>query len=62
MTRKDYELVAKAFTIAQGSIQVASYEAGDALGLLSLILADSLEKENPRFNRARFLTACGVTN
>jgi len=59
MTRKDYELIARAFKIANGSIKVAEYDAKTALDLTSAILADSLEKTNPRFNRDRFLVACG---
>jgi hypothetical protein len=59
MTRKDYELIARAFRIANGSIQVAEYDAKTALDLASAILADSLEKTNPRFDRDRFLVACG---
>ena len=60
MTKKDYELIAEALKIANGSITVAPYDSETALSLVSVLLADRLEKENPRFNRARFLSACGV--
>jgi hypothetical protein len=61
MTRKDYELIAEALRLANGSITVTPYDSGSALSLVSVLLADRLEKENPRFNRARFLSACEVT-
>jgi hypothetical protein len=57
MTRKDYELIAKAFRIANGTIKIAPYDAETALDLAMMILADSLEKENPRFDRKRFIGA-----
>lgn len=57
MTRKDYILIAE-------TIRVSKLEwAGNNNNLvddISRALADALVKENPRFNRARFLTACGV--
>jgi hypothetical protein len=59
MTRKDYELIARAFRIAKGSTEVAEYDAKTALELASVILADSIENTNPRFDRERFLIACG---
>jgi hypothetical protein len=60
MTRKDYELIANAFRLANGSTKVTDYDAESALGLLAEILGDRLEQDNPRFDRERFLTACGV--
>ena len=60
MTRKDYKLIAEALRVANGSITVAPYDAETAISLVAHLLADCLEKENPRFNRARFLSACGV--
>jgi hypothetical protein len=61
MTKKDYELQAKAISLAFGAVgQSGLYDAKTALGLVATILADSLEKENPRFNRDLFLKACGV--
>ncbi len=59
MTRKDYEIIARAFRIANGSITIAPYDAKTALELASTILADDLEKDNSRFDREKFLTACG---
>jgi len=50
MTRKDYELIARV-------IDRAKFNNIDQL---ARDLATELEKENPRFDRARFLSACGV--
>lgn len=48
MTRKDYRILANAIKIAMDSkIDVA------------LCIADALASDNPRFNREKFLLACG---
>jgi hypothetical protein len=47
MTRKDYVLIAD--TLANLTLSLVAEE-----------LATALETDNPRFNRARFLDACGV--
>lgn len=61
MTKKDYELQAKAIALSVGVIKESGlYDAETALGLMATILADSLERENPRFNRGLFLEACGI--
>lgn len=60
MSKKDYEMIAEAFKISNGSITIAPYDAETALSLVATILADSFEKENQRFDRARFLKACGI--
>lgn len=67
MTKKDYELIAQAVELTNKTIEAfndsdspAKYDAESALGLLATILSESLEKENPRFNRSLFLKACGV--
>jgi len=60
MTRKDYELIARAFRIGNGSISITHYDAETAIQLVAVVLADSFEKENPRFDRTRFLIASGV--
>ena len=57
MTRKDYELIAETIRVAKISWK------GNNNGLVDDIsrdLADALATTNPRFNRDRFLTACGV--
>lgn len=62
MTRKDYELIAKA-------INDTRLRIGDDLGhnpeqnrgvrRAAAHLADALAQDNPRFDAQRFLTACG---
>lgn len=63
MTRKDYEAIAAALRAS------AHKEAGDALVYDSKRLqhrsccayvADALARDNARFNRERFMAACGV--
>jgi hypothetical protein len=59
MTRKDYVLIAD--TLA--NLMQDFNNCGDDSVSLSLVaeeLADTLATDNPRFDRARFLTACGV--
>lgn len=55
MTRKDYQLIASVlnkFTGEQGDVVERDAMAYD--------LADALAQDNPRFDRRRFLVACGV--
>jgi hypothetical protein len=57
MTRKDYILIAEVIRASKLSwAGNNNYLVDD----ISRALADTLEQDNPRFNRARFLTACGV--
>lgn len=59
MTRKDYVMIAE--TIRQNRKDFN--EGEDGLMLLTIMahqLSNSFEEDNPRFDRARFLTACGV--
>jgi hypothetical protein len=66
MTRKDYELIAASVRRSLqahgiGNKSTRAVAGGDkALRLVAVDLAASLEHENPRFDRARFLSACGV--
>jgi hypothetical protein len=57
MTRKDYQLIANAINEL-----VSDFGKGEtvAISLVADTLADALTATNPLFNRARFLTACGV--
>ena len=53
MTRKDYVLIADVIATSwHGSAQLKEY--------LAVKFADKLAEENPRFDRDRFLVACGV--
>lgn len=56
MTRKDFELIAKVLKGSENRII-------DDLALegLAETFADYLTDTNPNFDRARFLTACGVS-
>lgn len=67
MTKKDYELIAKA--LMQTNLLVEAYNESDspikytapmALELAVHAIANQLEKENPRFQRLLFLKACGL--
>lgn len=59
MTKKHFEAVASAIR--------AEYEdtygepAEEAIRSIARKLADVFASENPRFDRARFLAACGIT-
>lgn len=63
MTRKDYELIARIFNKNINDPKL------DRLSLLTIAQinqavarqsADVFEKANPKFDKAKFLTACGV--
>lgn len=65
MTKKDYELIAGCFrTDIEGwreeSGPVYGQEAIDALTLNAVRLVNQLEKDNPKFDRDKFLQACGI--
>ena len=64
MTKKDYELVAKA--IYGSLIQSGSLEWQDRFieqhKITARHVAIALERSNPRFNRDKFMAACGVQN
>ena len=54
MTRKDFELIANA--IKEITANDYPQDRADKAGLFARVL----ETTNPRFDRVRFLTACGV--
>jgi len=59
MTRKDYVMIAETLRINRRDFN----EGEDGLMLLNILahqFANSLEEDNPRFDRHRFLDACGV--
>lgn len=57
MTRKDYQLIADIFANI-----VEDFGQGEPVqpSLIAEELSDALAKDNPRFDRERFLKACGV--
>ena len=58
MTRKDYVAIAAA--ICETLKYHERTDAIDALAFLARDLAATMARDNPRFDRARFLKACGV--
>lgn len=54
MTRKDFELIAQTLRYADEIVDETAMEA------LADVFANALSNTNPNFDRARFLTACGV--
>lgn len=61
MTRKDYELIARAI---KASMDGARYRGSDternAIREVAKNIAGALQADNPRFDWARFLSACGL--
>lgn len=57
MHRKQYQLIAD--VIARNEFSHLP-SGNNAIVSLANSLADEFEKDNPRFDRARFLTACGL--
>ena len=66
MTRKDYVAIARAFALTNdyirlnGKADAAEAEKLKGATFSAMNVADSLAMVNPRFDRARFLKACGV--
>ena len=63
MTRKHFEAIARIISLRAGfDLSTVEYDAGYnmAVSRVASDIADYFETENPRFNRARFLKACGV--
>lgn len=60
MTRKDYVLLADALNAAFQATW--SLDQRDSHRIICATVAVALAKDNPRFDRARFLTACGVAS
>ena len=63
MTKKDFELIAgildRQLIVAPSQMAQACREQRDTY---ARAFADALARENPRFDRARFLAACGVAS
>lgn len=58
MTRKDYELIAAHLNTGRRSVPATDHQGFDTAACR---VALALAADNPRFDRARFLTAAGVT-
>lgn len=66
MTRKDYELIAAAIKATHDRIDQQtdfSHNGEQQRGVrrTAAHLADALAHDNPRFDRTRFLKACGIS-
>ena len=64
MTRKDYELIAGAVARSRQASSLTKraperQAKADALRLVATDLAATLAADNPRFDKERFLAACG---
>jgi len=60
MTRKDYVMIADSIKASRENWEGFTPEAQDAIDGLARSLASKLAQDNDRFDRARFLVACGV--
>jgi hypothetical protein len=58
MTRKDYEAIAE--RIAQNAEKYQYDRGADIVAEIAEDLAEIFADENPRFDRDRFIDACGV--
>lgn len=66
MTKKDYELIAKALNDARNTITVLgvsqqsrTHEQLKGVGFCVFTMAHRLANTNPKFDRVRFMQACG---
>jgi hypothetical protein len=57
MTKKDYELIARSIYVDRDILDETQKETAD---LIARGLADQFQAMNPRFDRHRFLNACGA--
>ena len=61
MTRKDYVMIAEVIkTQIELSLKFGEDDSRYGAENIALDLATKLSEDNPRFDRARFLSACGV--
>lgn len=59
MTRKDYQLIAEVLSNLNDDFNNGGSDEV-SLALVAGNIANALQLENPRFDRNRFLVACGV--
>ena len=62
MTKKDYVAIARIINTSNRETgdKAANQARKHLLDCVANDLADIMERDNPKFDRARFLTACGV--
>ena len=58
MTKKDYEAFAKVLKARMQYTRTVSYDS--AIADIIEDITDIFQSDNPRFDRARFLKACGL--
>lgn len=59
MTRKDFEAIAKVIHDHADRVGVFQEEVEDEVELMAVNMATYLYRTNPRFDRERFMRACG---
>lgn len=62
MTRKDFELIALTIDDSRRGYDESEEEALEAVLRTARLLSINLKAINPRFDRQRFLDACGFGN
>ncbi len=62
LTRQHFQFFADCIKSSINDVHPSLFDADDKLVItkLALITADAMARTNPRFDRQRFLTACGV--
>lgn len=58
MTKKDYELIASVFFACYSDSEL--YPDSNHVYRLALDMAEALQYQNNKFDREKFLTACGI--
>jgi hypothetical protein len=58
MTKKDYELIASSIEAVYNDKDLDKYKAG--ISEVAYNIAEGLQYDNPRFDRNKFLKACGI--
>ena len=62
MTKKDYVLIARAINFTRFELRqhLSNKEMGAGVDRVVEELVKELQNENPRFNRSKFIEACGL--
>jgi hypothetical protein len=64
LTKKYYEMIASNLLDARASVtsrdEIMTAERLTAVETVAYLLASDFERDNPKFDRARFFRACGV--
>lgn len=60
MTRKDYRRIARVIADTLASYKADNASPRATIYVLASTMAEELALDNPRFDRARFMRACGL--